>query len=64
MREAIGAPLPPVDRANQEATGAAARAALGDDRFAAAWAAGRAAPLDEIVAEALADVGEGLPGAG
>ncbi len=52
LRDAIGAPLPPEDRADYERIVAAARAALGDDAFAAAWAAGRALSLDQAIAEA------------
>ena len=36
---------------------AAARAALGDDRFAAAWAEGRAMALEQAVAYALEEGG-------
>jgi DNA-binding NarL/FixJ family response regulator len=43
-------------RAGYERAVAAARAALGEGDFAAAWAAGRALPLERAVAEAL-DVG-------
>ena len=41
LREAIGAPLPPANRPTYEHTLAAARAALGDDGYAMAWAAGK-----------------------
>ena len=34
---------------------AAARAALGEEAFAAAWAAGRALTIEQAVAEALAE---------
>jgi predicted ATPase len=53
LREAIGALLPPVDLPAQERSLAAVRAALGDDAFAAAWAEGRAMPLDTAVEYAL-----------
>ncbi len=53
QREALGI-VPSADaRAEDERAAAAARAALGAD-FAALWTAGRAAPLDAIVDEALA----------
>jgi predicted ATPase/DNA-binding XRE family transcriptional regulator len=52
LREAIGAPLPPADRAAFEQTVAASRAAMGDVAFAAALA--EAQPLEQIVAEATA----------
>jgi DNA-binding CsgD family transcriptional regulator len=41
----------------------ALRRALGDDRFEAAWAAGRALPLDEAVARAMELAGAGQPAA-
>jgi predicted ATPase len=53
QRDAIGAPLSPVDRADHENRVAAARAALGQDGFAAAWAEGRALTLQEAVARTL-----------
>ena len=43
------------DTARYERDLAAARAALGDDAFAVAWAAGAALTLEEAVAEALAE---------
>jgi hypothetical protein len=55
LRDAIGAPLPPVYRAAHEHDMATARTALGDAAFAAAWAAGRALALEQAVAEALAE---------
>jgi DNA-binding NarL/FixJ family response regulator len=54
LRQAIGAPLPPVDRPSFETVVRQARSALGEERFAAAWTAGRAMMPDEAVAEALA----------
>jgi DNA-binding NarL/FixJ family response regulator len=41
LREATGVPLHPVDRAGYEQAVATARAQLGEQAFAAAWAAGR-----------------------
>ena len=41
LRNAIGTPIPPVERANYERTVASARAHLGEKAFAAAWAEGR-----------------------
>src|SRR5947209_12434670 len=38
LREAIGAPMPPVDRAPYERALATARARLGEQAFARAWA--------------------------
>jgi tetratricopeptide (TPR) repeat protein len=52
LRDRIGAPLLPDDRAVNERTLAAARVALGDG-FLPAWTAGQALPLQQIIAEAL-----------
>jgi DNA-binding NarL/FixJ family response regulator len=46
--------MPLVYQMEAERDMAIARRALGEAAFAAAWAAGRATPLDRIVAEALA----------
>ena len=54
MREELASPPPPRLRAELAHTATLARAAAGDDAFAAAWAAGRALPLEAAVAEALA----------
>jgi non-specific serine/threonine protein kinase len=56
LREADGVRLSPVHRADHEPAVAAARAALGEEGFAAAWAAGGALPLAGAVAEAVAVV--------
>jgi predicted ATPase len=53
LREAIGAPLPPVDVTDYEHSVEAARSAAGESSFAAAWAAGRALALEQAIAEAL-----------
>ncbi len=53
VREAIGAPLPPVDRASYLRTVAAAREALGDHAYAQAWAEGRSLSLEQALAEAI-----------
>jgi non-specific serine/threonine protein kinase len=50
-----GAPASPAEMADYQRTEADARAQLGEERFAAIWAAGAAMPLDEAVAYALAD---------
>jgi non-specific serine/threonine protein kinase len=55
LREAIGAPLPPVDRPEHEATTRAVRAGLGESAYTAALAAGRALPLEQAIAEGLGD---------
>ncbi len=54
LGETIGTALVPPDQAAHERGVAAARAALGEPAFAAAWAAGRAMTLDEAIADALA----------
>ncbi len=54
IRERLGAPLPPAGRSRFAASVARARATLGDGAFEAAWAEGRALPLDQAVASALA----------
>jgi non-specific serine/threonine protein kinase len=53
LREALGAPIFPCDRADHERHAAMARRALGEGAFDAARAAGRALPLDDAVAYAL-----------
>jgi hypothetical protein len=60
VRTAINEPMPPGDRAEYERFVAAARAALDEKTFAAAWAEGRAMPLEQAIELALADQ---LPGA-
>jgi predicted ATPase/DNA-binding SARP family transcriptional activator/DNA-binding CsgD family transcriptional regulator len=55
LRETIGAPLPPVDRPDYDRSVAAARSRLDEAAFAAAWAEGRAMPLETAVEYALAD---------
>ena len=52
LREAIGAPLYPVDRASYEHTLAHARARLGEQAFRMAWAEGRSmTPEQALVAQ-------------
>jgi non-specific serine/threonine protein kinase len=53
LREALGAALHPLLHSGHEQAVGAMRAALGEAAFAAAWAEGRALPLDEAVALAL-----------
>jgi predicted ATPase/DNA-binding SARP family transcriptional activator len=53
LREAIGAPRSPTEQAAHERDLAAVRARLGEEEFAAAWASGRAMPLDTAIAFAL-----------
>jgi predicted ATPase/class 3 adenylate cyclase len=53
LREAIGARMDAADRADYEPHVAAARAALGDEAFAVAWAEGRAMTLEAAIEYAL-----------
>ena len=62
-REAIGAPVPRHHARSDQAV-ARVRAGLGEPAFAAAWAAGRALPLAEAVAEALAVPAEAVAACG
>jgi non-specific serine/threonine protein kinase len=55
LREAIGHPLAPADRAGYERSLAAVRAGLGEAAFAAAWEEGRAMRLEQAVRLALED---------
>jgi hypothetical protein len=55
LREALGAPIAPADRADYERRVAAIRACLGEERFTAVWAVGRAMTLEQAVACALQD---------
>jgi predicted ATPase/class 3 adenylate cyclase len=59
LREAVGAPLSPHERAEYHRHVAATRAALGEEAFAAAWEAGRALSLEQAVAYALDETQEG-----
>ena len=53
LREAIGVPMPLVHRAEYEHSVAAARAQLGEEAFATAWAEGRAMPLEQAITDVL-----------
>jgi hypothetical protein len=55
QREVAGVPRSRMERAGHERTVAAARAALGEEAFAAAWEAGRALSPDAAVPFALDD---------
>jgi predicted ATPase/DNA-binding SARP family transcriptional activator len=52
-REDLDMPLPPPECVAYERTVAATRAALGEDAFAAAWAAGRAMSIETALVRAL-----------
>ena len=49
LREAIGWPLSPIEKAGQDRQVALARAALGEERFAAAWEQGHKTPTEQAV---------------
>ncbi len=53
LRAAVGHPLRPSDQADHDAAIGRTRAALGSEAFAAAWAEGQTAGLDEIIGYAL-----------
>jgi predicted ATPase/transcriptional regulator with XRE-family HTH domain len=55
LRAAVGAPLPANELADIEQAVAEARAALGEEAWAAAFAAGEALALEAAIAEALGD---------
>jgi predicted ATPase/DNA-binding CsgD family transcriptional regulator len=50
LRETIGAPIWPVERASYERSVAAARSRLGERVFAATWSDGRTRPLEQTLA--------------
>jgi non-specific serine/threonine protein kinase len=54
LRERHGVELPPAERPRLERAIAPARERLSDEAFTAAWAAGRALPVEHAIAEALA----------
>jgi len=53
LREAIGSPLPPADRADHESSVSLARETPDLEAFDEAWAKGRATPIERIIAYAL-----------
>jgi hypothetical protein len=53
LREGMGAPLPPVDRAAYDSVVAVCRAQLGETAFDEAWARAAARPFQEVVEEVL-----------
>ena len=53
LREDKGWPPPPAKRAEHDRSVAAAREALGDEVFAAAWARGHTLPLEETITDAV-----------
>ena len=55
LRDAIGAPVPPVDRADYERSVAAVRAQFDAAAFAVTWAEGRSTPLEQAITVALSE---------
>jgi hypothetical protein len=53
LRTVMGTPIPPAEREGYDRDVDAARAALGEEAFAAAWEAGQALSPEEAIAEAL-----------
>jgi hypothetical protein len=53
LRDTLSLPLSPENHADHEREVAAARAALGEERFGQAWAEGHAMSLQEAMADAL-----------
>jgi hypothetical protein len=49
LRTALAAPIPPAGRAEYEETVAVTRAALGDQAFASAWAAGSSMTMEQAI---------------
>ena len=49
LREATGAPLSPGERVRYDRDMSAVRAGLGEAAFAAAWATGKAMPLEQVI---------------
>ncbi len=56
LRAATGTSVPPVDRAAIDAAIGRAWAALGDEAFAQAWAAGKTMPLERVITHILDDM--------
>jgi len=57
QRESLGTSLPPVARTDHDHAVDAARAALGEEAFEAAWSAGHALSLREAISEVLGEEG-------
>jgi predicted ATPase/DNA-binding SARP family transcriptional activator/Tfp pilus assembly protein PilF len=53
LLDAVSGALEPIDRLEYDRNVAGARAKLGEAAFAAAWAEGRAVPLEQVIAVAL-----------
>ena len=50
IREVIGAPLPPIERADYDHAVAAVREHLGEEAFASTWAEGRTMTVEQVLA--------------
>jgi predicted ATPase/DNA-binding SARP family transcriptional activator len=59
LRDAVGYPHAPANQLDDDRNIATIRAALGEEAFAAAWAAGRAMSLEDAIAQALDETAEG-----
>jgi hypothetical protein len=59
LRETIGIPILPEERADIDAGAAPAREALGEEAWAAAFAAGRELAQEETITEALEESSPG-----
>ena len=57
LREGLGTPLPPIERASYDRLLAETRLALGAGGFTAAWTAGQARHLEDLLPEAQHAVG-------
>lgn len=57
QREALGSFVPPVSRTDHCHATNAARATLGERAFDAAWAAGHAMSLEEVISEVVGEEG-------
>jgi hypothetical protein len=55
VRDALGVPMPPYQRAGHDRSVATLHAALGEEAFALAWAAGATLSLERALAVALAE---------
>jgi tetratricopeptide (TPR) repeat protein len=64
LRAALGAPLPPGERADYDRDVAVAQAQLDAASFAIAWAAGQALTLEQAIAEALGEDAQGTARSG
>ena len=53
LRDTIDAPLTPIERGTRDRTVTAVRTTLGEEAFAAAWIAGQASPLEQVIMYAL-----------